>query len=494
MRKILYHLLFTLTNVICWNARTQGQPQQTPPPNIIFIMDDQHRWDALGFINPQVITPTLDSLANNGLFFNQAVAQVPMSVASRNSLMFGLYPHQAGVLRNAGGGVPDSNLPGKTMAQYFKDAGYETAGFGKTHWGRYPTDTRGFEVRYDAEIREKGAVMMADTDPEAKAKYDAEIAIMGAGEENNIGYLGFTSKLKEEEHRDGWITKQAIEYIRNRTSDKPLFFYLSYYKPHAGHNVPEGYEDMYDLDNISYATQPDWEKDHSPHANGVNRRGGMYENFWKNASEEEWKTMTMRYYANITWIDDMIGRVLKELEQKKLLENAVIVYLSDHGEMLGERFYRFNKYTLYDTSIKVPIIVAGTALSDSIPLGTTVSRPAELVDILPTLLESAGIQKPESLPGENLLKQGERKATFATLHERNGEAAFMWRTETHKLILVLNRKENVNDYNTEDIIAGEFYNLEDDPDEWIDLYEDDNSKTVINKYKFELLDFLQQMK
>ena len=113
-------------------------------PNIIFLMDDQHRYDALGIINQQVLTPTLDSLANSGIFYSQAVCQAPMCVPSRNSIMFGLYPNQTGVYRNAGGGVSDDSLPGKTMAQYFKDAGYETAGFGKTHWGKYKNGTRGF--------------------------------------------------------------------------------------------------------------------------------------------------------------------------------------------------------------------------------------------------------------------------------------------------------------------------------------------------------------
>ena len=96
-------------------------------------------------------------------------------------------------------------------------------------------------------------------------------------------------------------------------------------KPHAGHNVPKGYEDLYDLDSITYAQQPPWKKDYSPHSEGVNRRE-MYENYWKNASDEAWKLMTMRYYANITWIDDMMGRALNALEKKGLLENAIIIY------------------------------------------------------------------------------------------------------------------------------------------------------------------------
>jgi arylsulfatase A-like enzyme len=493
-KHILQAILLSVIILGCKNPKT-GETLDSSitskRPNIIFLMDDQHRWDALGLLNPQVKTPTLDKLAKEGIFFNQAVCQAPMCVPSRNSLMFGLYPNQTRVYRNSDG-LKDEEVPGKTLAQYFKSAGYETAGFGKTHWGKYKTNTRGFETRYVSEIPEDGAISMKDINPDAKARYDAEIDPMGAGEENNLGYLGFTSKLPEEDHRDGWITKQAINYIENRNDERPLFFYLSYMKPHAGHNVPEGYEDLYNLDSVDYAKQPPWNKDYSPHAEGVNRRD-MYVDYWKNASEKEWKLMTMRYYANVTWIDDMMGRTLKALEEKGILDNAIIVYTSDHGEMLGEHYYRFNKYNLYDASIKVPMILAGSALPERLKRNSISSTPTENVDIMPTLLELVNIKPERDLPGKSLLSSKPRTASFSALHERDGEAAFMWRTNTYKLILVLNRKENVNDYNGKDIITGEFYNLKEDPNEWHDLYNSNNISELQKTFTQQLLEHLKTM-
>lgn len=459
-------------------------------PNIIFIMDDQHRWDALGKINGQVITPTLDSLATHGIYFSQAVCQAPMCVPSRNSIMFGQYPNQTGVFRN-NGGVPDSLMPGKTMAQYFKDAGYETAGFGKTHWGKYKTNTRGFETRYVSEIPEEGAISMAEMNPDAKARYDAEIAPMGAGEENNLGYLGFTSKLPEEDHRDGWITKQAIDYIQKRNDERPLFFYLSYMKPHAGHNVPQGYEDLYVADTIQYAQQPPWEADYSPHSEGVNRRD-MYEGYWKNASEEEWKLMTMRYYANVTWIDNMMDRTLKALKDKGILDNAIVIYTSDHGEMLGERYYRFNKYNLYEASVRVPMILSGSALPNTVQKNTVNNQPVENIDILPTLLNAANIDLDKELPGKDLLGPLERSGSFSALHERDGEAAFMWRTQEYKLILVFERQKMAQDYKEEHILTGEFYSLSKDPNEWDDLYGNESVKDIKDKFTKALVSRLQE--
>ena len=248
---------------------------------------------------------------------------------------------------------------------------------------------------------------------------------MGAGEENNVGYLGFTSKLPEEDHRDGWTNARAIEYIEQRADDRPLFLYLSYLKPHAGHNVPAGYEDRYDVSTITYAQQPPWTEDYSPHAAGVNRRD-MYVDYWKDATPEQWRLMTMRYYANVTWIDDMMGRTLNALKKKGILDNALIVYTSDHGESLGEHYYRFNKYSLYESSVRVPLIISGSALPAGFEPGTADYRSVDLVDILPTLLDAAGIPRDGKLPGVDLLTPPARQGGFSALHEREGEAAFMW--------------------------------------------------------------------
>lgn len=483
VKNLIFRVLFFGVLIFFGSCSSKVDTKNNERPNIIFLMDDQHRWDALGVENPVVITPNLDKLAKDGVRFTQAVCQAPMCIASRNSMMFGLYSNQTGVLRN-GRGIPDTLLPIKPLAQVFADAGYETAGFGKTHWG-IRCSTRGFETRYAAEVFEDGAIMMKDLDPEAKQRYADETKDYGPGEEDPAGYIGETSKLPEREHRDGWVTEKCLDYIRNRNDKRPLFLYLSFLKPHAGHNVPAGFEDYYDLEKTKYAEQPPWVKDNSPHAEGVNRRE-LYEGFWKNATEEQWKEMTMRYYANCTWIDDMFGRTLEALKEKGLLENSIIIYVSDHGEMLGERYYRFNKYCLYDASVRVPMIISGSALPEEWK-GKLDARPAELVDVYPTLLKAAGIEVPEKAVGINLLDKNEtREASFCALHEKQNEASFMLRTQSHKLILCFNRKEDASTYTKADIIGGEFYDLDKDPKEWNNLYED----VVIEKLKVEMTEIM----
>jgi arylsulfatase A-like enzyme len=178
--------------------------------------------------------------------------------------------------------------------------------------------------------------------------------------------------------------------------------------------------------------------------------------------------MTMRYRANCTWIDDMFGRSLRALEGRGLLDNAIVIYVSDHGEMLGERFYRFNKYCLYESSARVPMILYGSALPAHLR-GARDHRAAELVDVYPTLLDAAGIAVPAGAAGLSLLGGRTRKAGFCALHERKDEAAFMARTPDHKLILRMRRKADAAAYAEGDILGCEFYDLRADPQEWNDL-------------------------
>ncbi len=174
------------------------------------------------------------------------------------------------------------------------------------------------------------------------------------------------------------------------------------------------------------------------------------------------------------------------------MENAISVYVSDHGEMLGERYYRFNKYCLYESSVRVPMIISGTALPKDFK-GKIDNRSTELVDVYPTILNAVGINVPEAIPGLNLLGTETRQAAFCALHERKNEASFMWRTNKYKLILMMNRKKNANQYSKDDIIGGEFYDLDEDPQEWNNLYDKDEFKSTQRKMSNELIDKLQKL-
>jgi len=467
-------------------------PPAAKRPNIIFLMDDQHRWDAIGRIDPAVKTPALDRLAKEGILFDQAVCQAPMCIPSRYSMLLGLYPHQIGVLSNAPA-LDDGQLPCDTLPEVMRQAGYQTAGFGKTHWLGAQCSTRGFEVRYSSTDREDGAIMMGQENPGALKRYYDEVKAFGDGEENPAGYIGRTSQLPEVEHRDGWAFQHCLDFIdQGRDEKRPLFLYLSFLKPHAGNNVPAGYEDLYDLASMPVPEQPSLGQVEPCHATGINREQA-YRSFWSKATKQQWQQMTLRYRANCSWMDSMFGRVMDKLRAKGLLDNCLIVYVSDHGEMLGERYYRFNKYCLFDASVRVPLILSGTAVPPS-KRNTLDSRPTEEVDLFPTILAAAGIANNSGKPGINLLGETSRKAGFAELNDHPTQVSFMWRTQTHKLILTFPRdKITAGSVTPAEVCAGELYALQTDPKEWHNLYAAKENSTLRDQLSMELIAHLNQV-
>lgn len=464
-------------------------------PNIIFLMSDQHRWDCIGKINPMVKTPALDRIADNGILFDQAVCQGPMCVPSRYSMMLGLYPSQVGVLKNSMH-LTDDQMPCDTLAETLQKAGYQTAGFGKTHWRARKCSTRGFETRFIGQSRnsslcEEGAVMMSDVNPEGLKRYTEETRAFGAGEENIAGYLGCRSKVAEKDHRDGWVFNECLNFIEGNVDEKrPLFLYLSFLKPHAGHNVPGDYEELYDIDKIAVPAQPARDKVEPCHATGANREK-MYRDFWSKATKRQWRQMILRYRANCSWIDSMFGRVMKKLEANGILDNCLIVYVSDHGEMLGERYYRFNKYCLFESSVRVPMIIAGTAVGQR-KRGVLDHRPAELVDVLPTILKAAGIENDNSKPGRDLLAPAVKTASFCEFHNQPKTAAYMWRKKGCKLILCMVKSSIKDGFERADIVSGELYDLNKDPQEWNNVFDDAKYAAVRKKMSDELIEHLAE--
>lgn len=475
--------------------------------NILFLQTDQHRWDALGCVNPVVKTPNLDALAARGIRFDQAICNNPMCVPSRYSMMTGLYSSQCGVRHNTQMCEQDADMQIATLAERLRDAGYETAGFGKTHWycgipddfdpAKVPsteTSTRGFQIRAQARsidpvTNETGAVIWEADDPEAVAMMKKENEGIRTGGENALGYIGRTSQIPPERQREGWLTGKALNYLDNRKDDdNPFFLYLSFDFPHAALNVPAQYEAMYDIADIVLPETPvpiDQLDDHYTQPRNVEEWRAWREDF----SEEEQKRSILRYYAACTYIDDMFGKVLSKLEQISELENTLIVFTSDHGESLGER-YRFSKYSLYETSVRVPLILAGAGVSPN-QQGSVDPRNCGLVDIVPTLLDAAGLAKDERLVGYNLLEPAQTVGAFSELHgsgyhETEKAPAVMWRTPEWKLILYLpgefrNLDARLDEFN------GELYNIKDDPMECHNRYDDPDCLAIREKLTRHLL-------
>ncbi|MCL5271701.1 MAG: sulfatase-like hydrolase/transferase [bacterium] len=496
-------------------ADASVRPNPRRLPNIIFLMDDQHRWDALGSVNPIVKTPALDRLARQGISFRQAVTQYPMCVPCRYSLMTGFYPSQIGVRVNPAVIVDDQDLPAPPLPELLRRAGYQTAGFGKTHWNTgnrtpHPT-TRGFEVRAIASGRkggeyEEGALMWSDDDPQGVAVYARESRAKGPygpGGQGVKGYLGVTSEVPAGNHPDGWIAGQCLKFLDTGVDpNRPLFLYLSFLKPHAPLDIPGEFEKLYDINRIPDIPQPSWTEEPDTHLaalDAIRPRGekAMYHQIdeelratWEKLTPMERRRTTLRYWANCSWLDSYFGQVLDKLERMGRLDNALVVYTADHGEMLSERHFRFTKGSLYDCAIRVPLIVAGPAVPAG-KRGTVDNRPAELVDVIPTIMTAAAQPVNPSLPGLDLLSDCRRPGAFTENHGWGDELpqsapAYSWRKEDWKLIMfVPGHVDDAEERSTQ--AKGELYDLKNDPHEYHNLYADPGHREIREQMKTELL-------
>lgn len=456
-------------------------------PNLLLLQTDQHRWDALGIVRPEVKTPHLDALAARGIHFDQAVCQNPQCVASRYSMTTGLYPSQAGVRNNNQAIHRDADLPVPTLFQRLRDLGYQTIGAGKTHWyipeyadrdvPPIEPSTRGFDWRYmgrrsEGRDAEPGAVYFSDDDPEAMAWMAGYTKAVGprSGGESFEGYLGCEAPYAGKDMREHWLTTQALAALRRCEHRKqPWHLYLSFDFPHAPLAVPQDFETLYTLDEIPDVERP---------PPGISRHYDMWHSDeivekWRALPEREQRQIWRRYFAICSYVDAQFGRVLAYLKESGQEDNTLVVFTSDHGESLGERD-RFSKYSLYEGSIRVPLIAAGAGIDPALR-GTTDSRASELVDLLPTFLDAAGERLPDELPGESLLRPSHRPGAFAEFHGHGYDEilrapAYMWRTRDWKLILYFDG--NLDQLRHQpDRIQGELFDLGNDPREYVNLYE-----------------------
>ena len=460
-------------------------------------MTDQHRFDALGCVNSRVLTPNLDKLAASGIRYTQAVCNIPMCVPSRYSMMLGLYGSQSGSRHNTQIVPEDSMLPLPVIPQRLRDMGYQTVGIGKTHWYEdqagcdFTPSTRGFEIRAIARGRadsdfEEGAVMWGDEFPVEMEAFDRETAHLGRGHGGIEGFKGRTSAIDGHCLREGWLTRKAVEFLDSgRDPERPWFLYLSFDYPHCALHVPPGFEELYNIDDIPDPTLAhDWENilSHSPNRD--------WELEWARLPAPQRKLTVLRYWALCTYVDSLFGRVFEKIRETGELDNTFIIFCSDHGDMLADRYNRFDKFCLYEGSIRVPLLISGTGVPDLLR-GSTDDRPAELVDVLPTLIAIAGGQAEPELPGRSLLSTQCRIATFTEMHGKGYEnlqaaPAYCWRKKDWKLILWLTG--NLSDAMLRlDDTKGELYNLEKDPVETNNLYHNPDLMGLRDQMTRELL-------
>lgn len=391
----------SLLNVSLWTtagmlaACQQVLAQQQP--HIILIMSDQHRGDAMNCMgNPSVITPNMDALAADGTLFTNAYTSTPSSTPARAGLLTGMSPWHHGML---GYGRVGTQYRFE-MPQMLRDLNYYTFGIGKMHW--YPQKSlHGF---YGTLIDESGRVESKDFISDYRLWFQMHAPGLNP-DSTHIGWNahgGGLYRLPEDLHPTAWTGAQACEMIRSyhRGNGKPLFLKVSFARPHSPYDPPKRFMDMYANRDVPAPAVGEWCKD-KPYAVYRDVKTAAPDAAFGNFGEEYAKESRRYYYANVTFVDEEIGKVIQALKEQGMYDNALICYISDHGDMLGDH-HHWRKTYPYEGSSHIPYIIKWPA-SYHFGKGEKVSAPVELRDLLATFIDVAGGHVPSEMDGKSLL-------------------------------------------------------------------------------------------
>jgi arylsulfatase len=371
-------------------------------PNVIMIIVDQMRGDCLSHMNhPVVETPWLDHLAREGVSFSRAYSAVPSCIAARAGLMTGLSQDHHGRLGYQDRVCWDYD---RTLAGTFRAQGYQTRCVGKMHV--WPARNRlGYdEVElHDGYLHtERNLHIPAAEHGDLNDDYltwlrrqlpDADLN--DSGLECN-SWLARPFPYDEQYHPTNWVTQQAIGFLKRRDPTTPYFLTLSYVRPHSPLDPPQYYYDLYDRQEIDPPLHASWEApDNARLAQYVNPIAGE-------GRPKALRRARAAYYGAITHLDNQIGRFYMALQDSGELRNTVILFVSDHGDMLGD-FNFFRKSLPYEGSARIPLILSDPGSLLGLTQGRHSPVVAELRDVMPTLLDSAGLNIPDGLDGVSLL-------------------------------------------------------------------------------------------
>ncbi len=355
-------LAVVLTTLI--SCKTKVKTDEIEPnsiskkPNIVFILTDQWRSSSLGYAgNPNVKTPNLDAFAKQSVNFTNAVSVTPVCTPHRAALLTGKFPTTTGMFLN------DLYMPAEelTMAEILKTEGYQTA-----YWGKWHLDGHGRST-YIPKERRQG--------------FDFWKALECSHNYTKMPYYdNDDTELKHwDEYSPFAITKDANKYITEHANNEaPFLAFISLATPHYPHgSAPKKYQDMYPPESLTL--NPNVPKE----------------------MEDKTRKELQGYYAHATATDEAIGSVLNKLKELNLLDNTIVVFTADHGEMMGAHGVKpFVKQLAWNESIGVPFLISYPGIDKNKSL--VVNAPINTPDILPSLLGLLKINIPKDVEGEDL--------------------------------------------------------------------------------------------
>ncbi len=362
--------------------------------NILFIFVDQWRGDCIGaFGHPDVHTPNLNALTDRSISFSRAYAAAPSCIPARACVATGQTPYSCGFIGYQDGVVWD--YPSTLMTR-LRDNGYQTINVGKTHF--YPQRAHlGFEINdiYDPIKNLSKHEFVSDYEQWLQKESGGNVTDTASEfDANSLLYLPWMAE--EHLHPTAWNANQAIHRLKHRDVTRPFFMQVGFHRPHPPYDPPYSFYDMYrDCDLEGQIPYGDWCEEFAATTNDISSWYG------KN-NKKTLDTMRKAYYASITYVDYYIGKIMQHLSQQGLLDDTLIIFTSDHGELLGDH-YMYRKISPFEGSAKIPFIVKPTKDMDVIT-GATYDTPISHYDIMPTCLSYAGIDIPNEVEGSSILR------------------------------------------------------------------------------------------
>ncbi len=436
--------------------------------NILLIHADQHRIDCLGaYGNKEIKTPNLDSLAGEGITYNNSFCAYPVCTPSRYSLLTGLQVREHGAWSN------HCTLPSyiETFPKVLRRQGYRTAAVGKMHFTPTYLDV-GFDRmllceqdgpgRFDDDYhRDLMANNLCDINDleDQRAEYRKD-----APEDYWTSLGAITSSLPDQWHSTSWIGEKALEEINGWEEDGNLLM-VGFVKPHHPFDPSEAWSDLYKPEDLTLL--PGWTDACSDKDLAYSK--GYFPN--DEIDEAKVKKAMAYYYANISHIDHEVGKMIALLKEKGQYDNTTIIYTSDHGDYMGYHHMILKGNYMYDPLMKVPLIIKDADLQER---GTVSNQLVSNVDIASTLLHMMDIEVPSAMKDYNLMIE-QRSYVFG---ECGNKMDYMLRDHRYKLLLC------------KDDSKSQFFDLKDDPLEMCDKYGDLAYEKVIADMKAKLMDMV----
>ena len=445
-------------------------------PNILFIMSDQMVAALTGaYEHPVVQTPNLNRLCEHGIRFDAAYTPFPVCSPARACTMAGRHASEIGAWDN--GALYAADQP--SMAHYLSNAGYDTVLSGKMHFIG-PDQVHGFNRRLTTDIYSSDFswVKQEWIDIKANQGRDHEKVMADRQSYNAEGYTAdqiHVGKWHNALSYDEETHFRAIEYLRTRKNNTdPFMLVASYHHPHEPFHTPNEYWDLYEDAEIILPNFPEnIENTYSMMDRCLNSYHGIKQ--YNLRDTESLYKLRRSYYGLVTYMDNKVGELLDTLEQTGLADNTVVVFASDHGDMLCEK-EMVQKRCFYEWSCRVPLIMR---FPDHWQAGTKCETPISLIDLLPTFCDIANVHPSLPHDGENLInlidKPAEDRTVFAQAHEAVGMPCIMARKGKFKYNYIHGHRDQL-------------FNLTEDPDEWHNLIGDALYADIANDLRSEILD------